>query len=393
MKTVSSQKRIESVRLPAAPPVSNRGRAWIELDGDALRNNVEVLRELLPEGCRLMPAVKAEAYGHGAVPISRELNRLGVDAFCVASVSEGAELRRAGVRGEILVLGYTDPEDFSALATYGLSQTVVDLDYAEKISAFHAPLHVHIAVDTGMHRLGADAENVDELLQIFALPNLRIGGMFTHLCADDTEDPGDVAFTRAQIERFYAACAKLEAAGVTLPRLHLLSSYGLLNYPEAGGDFARVGIALYGVLSTGADTESCKAALCPVLSLKARVASVRVLHAGESAGYGLAFTAGRETKLATLAIGYADGLPRALSCGAGRVLINGVSAPIVGRVCMDQTLVDVTDVPDAEQGDVAVLIGTSGGETISACELADAAGTITNELLSRLGPRLARAMA
>lgn len=392
MKTATAQQRIESPRPAAAPSVSEQGRAWIELDREALRNNVEALRTLLPEGCRLMPAVKAEAYGHGAVPVARELNRLGVDAFCVATAAEGATLRRAGVRGEILVLGYTDPVDFSALATYGLSQTVVDLPYAEKISAFHAPLHVHIAVDTGMHRLGANAGNIDELLQIFALPNLRIGGMFTHLCADDTEDPSDIAFTQEQIFRFYALAAKLKANGVTLPRLHLLSSYGLLNYPEAGGDFVRVGIALYGILSTRADMENCSLPLRPVLSLKARVASVRMLRAGECAGYGRAFTAMRETKLAALTIGYADGLPRRLSCGVGQALINGVRIPIVGRVCMDQTLVDVTNVPDVWQGDTAVLIGRSGDETISAGEVAGAADTITNELLSCLGARLPRVL-
>lgn len=376
---------------PAKAP-SSCCRAWIELDRNALRHNVEVLRSALPKECRLMPAVKADAYGHGAVPVARELNRLGVDAFCVACASEGVQLRRARVKGEILVLGYTHPAQFALLSRFHLTQTVIDLDYARALNGFGQKLHVHIGVDTGMHRLGERSEHIDRICEIFRLENLIVDGLFTHLCAADTASPRDQEYTYTQARAFYCVAAELKKRGFPCPKLHLQSSYGVLNYPELAEDYARVGIALYGVLSTGADTQRLGADLRPVLSLKARVASVRPLYAGESAGYGLAFTADTDRTIAAVAIGYADGLPRALSCGVGSVLINGHRAPVIGRICMDQTLVDVTDIPGVRAGDTAVLIGASGGESISVCDLAGQAGTITNELLSRLGARLERIM-
>ena len=183
---------------------------------------------------------------------------------------------------------------------------------------------------------------------------------------------------------------QLKDRGITPPPFHLLSSYGLLRYPEFGGRYARVGIALYGVLSTQEDTQKLGRDLRPALSVKARVASVRRLHPGESAGYGLAFTAQRETVLAAVTIGYADGLPRSLSCGRGSVLINGRRAPIAGRICMDQMLADITDIPDVRAGDVAVILGKSGDLEITSAQLAEQAGTISNEILSRLGSRLMR---
>lgn len=369
------------------------GRAWIELDRAALAHNVALLRSLCPPDCTLMPAVKANAYGHGALPVSLALNELGVDAFCVASAPEGAQLREGGVTGEILVLGYTHPSLVPLLARYELTQAVLDLDYGRLLNSLGLPLRVHIKIDTGMHRLGEDARRVDRLAELFALPNLRVTGALTHLCADCTRSPEDRAVTEAQGRAFREAVAELERRGCPCGRTHLLASYGLLNYPELGGSYARVGIALYGVLSEKKDRLACPLDLRPVLSLKARVAQVHRLKRGERAGYDLQFTAQRDTALAVLAIGYADGLPRSLSCGVGEALIRGVRAPIAGRICMDQTLVDATGVPDVSPGDAAVLIGRSGGETITACDMAEQAGTITNEILSRMGQRLERVMA
>lgn len=366
-----------------------KGRAWIQLDLGALAYNVAVLSARLPAGCTLMPAVKADAYGHGAVPVSKALNRLGVRAFCVATADEGAALRRAGVEGTILILGYTHPRDLPLVGEYDLTQTVVDYAYAKALAACPVPLRAHLAVDTGMHRIGVPWEDRARMLDVFRLGNLHVTGLYTHLCADDTAREEDVAFTRAQAVRFWDVVHWLGERGFH-PKAHLLGSYGLLHYPELGGDCARVGIALYGVLSQGEDLSRCPVPLRPVLSLKARVASVRPVKRGESVGYGLAYTAERDTAVATLAIGYADGLPRSLSCGRGRVLLHGRPAPILGRICMDQTMVDVGGIPDVRPGDTAVLIGRDGGACIPAYELADAAGTITNELLSRLGTRLRR---
>ena len=375
-----------------AKTASPTSRAWIELDLDALRQNVALLQKCVPDGCRLMPAVKANAYGHGAIPIARELNRLGIDCFCVACAAEGIELRRAGITGEILILGYTHPTEFPLLRRYRLTQSVTDYAYAEKMQQSGIRLHVHIAVDTGMHRLGIRCEDIEHIAAVYQMKNLLVDGIFTHLSACDSAAPDCHAFTESQILAFRQVVKALSQEGVSCKGIHLLSSYGMLNYPGAAESYVRPGIALYGLFSTEADTrnlhEICP--LEPVLSLKARVASVRTLYAGESVGYGLAFTADHDMQIAVLSIGYADGLPRELSCGNGSVLIGGQRAPIVGRICMDQTLIDVSQLSDVKQGDTAVLIGVSGSEQITAGELAGKCHTIANELLSRLGSRLER---
>lgn len=377
-----------------AKTASPTSRAWIELDLDALRQNVALLQKCVPDGCRLMPAVKANAYGHGAIPIARELNRLGIDCFCVACAAEGIELRRAGITGEILILGYTHPTEFPLLRRYRLTQTVTDYAYAEKIQQSGIRLHVHIAVDTGMHRLGIRCEDIEQIAAVYQMKNLLVDGIFTHLSACDSAAPDCHAFTESQILAFRQVVKALSQEGISCKGIHLLSSYGMLNYPEAAESYVRPGIALYGLFSTEDDTRNLHE-LCPlkpVLSLKARVASVRTLYAGESVGYGLAFTADHDMQVAVLSIGYADGLPRELSCGNGSVLIGGQRAPIVGRICMDQTLIDVSQLSDVKQGDTAVLIGVSGSEQITAGELAGKCHTIANELLSRLGSRLERIM-
>ncbi len=397
--------------LHRASPAS---RAWIEVDTRALAHNVDTLRARLPQGCRLMPAVKAQGYGHGAVLISRELNALGVDAFCVAGIGEAIELREADIRGEILILGYTPPEDFPLLAQYQLIQTVIDYPYACLLSQAEADIHVHIGIDTGMHRLGIRCEEIDDIRAVYDLPHIVIDGLFTHLCASDSPLPEHRAFTEAQVRAFYQVVDYLKDAGCPCPSLHLLASYGLLTLLQGrsglreeqsrrfaerriasaelklAADYVRPGIALYGVMSTEADTGPWKGILKPVLSLKAKVVSVRPLYAGEGAGYGIAFTAEEDMRIAAVSIGYADGLPRELSHGKGSVLIGGHRAPIIGRICMDQTIVDVSGIPRIQPGDTAVIIGADRGEEITAGQIAEQCGTITNEILSRLGARLDR---
>ena len=360
-------------------------RAWIELDREALGWNLGLLRDRLPKGCGLMPAVKANAYGHGMALVARELEALGVSAFCVAAAQEGAELREAGVSEEILILGYTCPQWASLLSQYRLTQTIPDLAYATALDSQGWKIPAQLKIDTGMRRLGVDSGDLRDMAGVFACKNLEITGAFTHLCAPEDED-----FTLAQGQAFFSAVNYLRSMGFPLPKAHLLSSYGLLQYPQLGGDWARVGIALYGMLSTEEDTKACALPLRPVLSLKARVAQVKTLSPGETAGYGRRFRADRETRLATLSVGYGDGLPRSLSCGKGAVLLRGKKAPFAGQICMDQALVDVTGIPGVSPGDTAVVIGSSGTEEQTACQLAGQAGTIANEILSRLGPRLPR---
>ena len=367
-------------------------RAWLEIDRKALEHNVRLFQRLLPDSCQLMPAVKAHAYGLGAVLVAKELNRLGIQAFCVASAEEGIELRENGITGEILILGYTAPEQFELLHTYRLTQTVVDFSYAKQLNQSVRPIHVHIAVDTGMHRIGERSEHFEELCAMFQMKQLVVDGIFSHLCVSDRQNVSDQTYTRAQAECFQQIVQRLEEKGYTCGKKHLLASYGIFSYPEYAMDYARVGIALYGTLSNDVDTKTIGKELLPVFSMKARVASVRNLKAGETAGYGRQFVAEKQSRIAVITIGYADGLPRCLSNGVGQVLVHGKRVPIVGRICMDQALIDISELEKetVKTGDVVTLIGTDGNETLTAADMAEAAGTITNETLSRLGSRLER---
>lgn len=362
-------------------------RAWKEIDLDALRHNADVLQSRLAPGCNLMAVVKADGYGHGAAAVARRLQKSGVHAFAAACLSEGIALRRAGIRGLILILGYTPPEETPLLYRWRLTQAVADETHGAALNAVGIPLRVHLAIDTGMHRLGIPAEDTAALTRLYGMENLRIGGVFSHLCVSD--DPGQPArdYTQGQLARFYCAVGWLRDNGYDPGAVHIQASGGILYLPPQPCAYARAGIALYGVGSEGA-ADAMETGLRPVLSLRARVACVRRLRSGESAGYGLAFRAEGDTLLAVLSIGYADGLPRGLAQNGGRVLLRGRSCPMVGRMCMDQLLVDITDVPNVRAGDTATLLGQDGALAIRAEEVARRCGTITNELLSRLGHRI-----
>ena len=367
--------------------LSQTGRAWREVDGRALIHNAQILQGLLAPGCRLMAVVKAEAYGHGAAWTARTLEAHGVDAFAVACLSEGVALRQAGISGMILVLGWTPAQQAPLLARYGLTQTVADEAHGLALSACGVELKVHLALDTGMHRLGIPAEDAAAIARMFALPHLRVEGVFSHLCVSDGDSDQDRAFTANQLKTFYRAVEGLRRQGLDPGAVHIQASYGLCRLPPQPCRYARPGIALYGAASSP-DAPLGVAGLEPVLSLRARVVSVRTLPAGCGAGYGLAFRAAEDRRLAVVSIGYADGLPRALSQRGGQVLLGGRRRPMVGRMCMDQLLVDVTEGPEVAVGDVATLIGRDGEEQLSAEEVARQCGTIANELLARLSPRL-----
>lgn len=365
-------------------------RAWAEINMDNLNHNVQVLREVLPGGCELMAVVKTNAYGHGDVEIAEYLNSIGVKSFAVATIDEGICLRRHGIKGGILILGYTVPERVPEIVRYSLMQTVADYDHAKGLDASGKPLKVHIKVDTGMHRLGEDYRNVSDIKRIFQCKNLKICGIYTHLCAADSCLNNDIEFTKGQIKSFILLTEKLKNLGCALPKTHIQSSYGVLNYPELQCDYARIGIAMYGVLSHPHDKTKLQIDLRPVLSLKARIVLIRTIAPGESVGYGREFTALRYTRIAVLPLGYGDGVPCSFSCGKGEVLIHGYRAPIIGRICMDQLMVDVTDIPDVKKNETATLIGTDGLDKITAEQVSANAGMTTNELLSRLSDRLER---
>ncbi len=366
-----------------------KGRAWIELNMGNLKHNIEEFRRLLPFDCALMPAVKANAYGHGAALVAKALQEQGIQAFCVASVAEGVQLRLSGIKGEILVLGYTHPAEFNDLVAFNLIQTVVDGDYAKQLQNDGRRFTVHVGIDTGMHRLGVRWDHIEQIVEIFQMPNLKVTGLFSHLCVSDGNSVQERTYTMEQIHHFEYVTEELHRQGFQNFKCHLQGSYGILNYSQCCFDYARAGIALYGIYSAKNDRTKASADLKPVLSLKTRVESVRMLYHGEGAGYGLTYNAQGNRIIAALSIGYADGVPRELS-NCGYVLCNGRMAPVIGRICMDQMLVDVTDIPQVKAGDEAVLIGKSGDLQIQAEEMAQWAGTISNEIVSRLGERLER---
>lgn len=363
-------------------------RAWLEINVENLRHNAETLKKAMQPGCELMAVVKTQAYGHGAVLTASYLNKMGVMAFAVATIEEGITLRKSGIRGEILILGYTDVCRASELKEYDLMQTLISFEYAENLNEQGIAVKTHIKIDTGMHRLGISGKEVSAVRNLFFMKNIKICGMFTHLCCSDSRCPDDVAFTKGQIDGFYRLTNALKDNGVSLPKLHIQSSYGLLNYPGLACDYVRIGIALYGVLSSPDNDTVLKPDLRPVLSLKSRVVLIREVAAGESVGYGRSFIAGRDTRIAILSVGYGDGFPRNLSGGKGSVLINGHIVPVVGRICMDQFAVDITDAEEICVGDIATLVGAENYDELSAPAVAETCGSISNELLCRMGTRL-----
>lgn len=367
---------------------SSEDRAFLELNLKNLEHNVHVLQNAMPSECELMAVVKADAYGHGMYETATYLEKTGVKAFAVATIDEGIQLRMCGVTGEILILGYTSPHRAKELKKFELTQTLTDYNYMLMLNEQGYKIKAHIKIDTGMHRLGFSADETLNVLYAFTMENIKITGVYTHLCCADSLKQSDVEFTRNQISSFYSLINFLKEKGVKIPKLHIQSSYGLLNYPELKCDYVRAGIALYGVLSSPHDHTRLHLDLKPVLSLKARVVLIRNIKKGENVGYGRMFTADKDRKIAILPIGYADGYPRSLSSKNTYVLIDGQRAPVVGKICMDQLAVDVTDVSNVCIGSVATLIGKDKDDEITAPMTAENTESITNELMSRMGQRL-----
>lgn len=367
-------------------------RTWAEIDLDALEHNYKTACALAG-GAAVMPVIKADAYGHGAPYAARCLEGLGAAYFAVSNLDEAKQLRNAGIRAHILILGYTPPDDFPQLFSLRLTQTVMSLDYASALSAAAAACGaracVHIKADTGMGRLGLDArryasldKTVSAIRQICAMPGLECEGIFTHFAVSDA--PAQ-PYTEEQLALFLTLLERLEQAGITFPLRHASNSGGILNYPGARLDMVRQGISLYGMYP---DSGCMDAGLKPVMRLVTVVTQVHPLRAGETVSYGRTYTAEKDGVVAVLAAGYADGYPRLLSNRAC-VSIHGRRCPVLGRVCMDQMIVDVTDVPGVKAGDQAVLFGGGPGEP-TAGELAELAGTIHYELLCNVSARVPR---
>ena len=331
-----------------------------------------------------MAVVKADGYGHGAVPSARAAIAGGATWLAVSSVTEGIELRRAGLLEPILNLGYTPPSALSAAIAAKLALTLYDREGLALLKTATTGIGIHVKVDTGMHRLGAAPEEAVQLaIEVAADPNLRLEGFWTHF-ADADQDP---AFTREQLHVFLDARSALIRAGVTGFLSHAANSPGLLRFPEARLDMVRVGLILYGVRPV--QNWDDLPGLRPALRWQTIVTNVLTVPAGGSVGYGRKFLAREPARVATIAVGYADGLHRRASNG-GRAIVRGVAVPIAGTISMDQAALDVRSVPDIAVGDVVTLIGEDGAATLSAHDLAEASGTISYEVLCAISSRVPR---
>ncbi|MDK8179594.1 serine racemase VanT catalytic subunit [Paenibacillus sp. UMB4589-SE434] len=369
---------------------SGRYRAWAEINLAHLAQNVKELKRRLPADCRIMAVVKANAYGHGSVPVAKCLQSIGVNAYAVAEIREGVVLRKAGIQGEILILGYTSPWQFEDLYQYELTQTVINADYAAALNQYSKKIKVHVKIDTGMGRLGENVEQVDRILSIYRQPHLTVTGTYSHFCVPDYDLEADIAFTKRQIQCFYDLVHVIKSNGIEPGSLHLQSSYGIFHFSQLHCDLARPGIALYGAISAVKDNEESTFSLLPVLSLKARVTMVKSVNAGTSIGYGRNYKTTQDSLIATVSIGYADGVPRCLFEQGGHVLVKGQRAAIAGNICMDQMMIDVTHIEHVNEGDIVTLIGQDGEYCIAAEEVAARCHTIPNELLTGIGNRVDR---
>lgn len=370
--------------------IHTRTKAVISLD--AVAHNFQAMRSNIKEDTRMLAVLKADGYGHGALPIARMVeNYPYVWGIAVAVPEEAIALREKGIQKPILILGHVFPEYYEELADQDVRFTVSSYEMARALSQAGEKegksVHIHLALDTGMSRIGfADVpESVKEIRKIASLPHIRIEGMFTHFARADEYDRSPAMVQLARYEKFVQM---LEEAGVQIPMKHCSNSAGIIRVPEANLNMVRAGITIYGIYPSD-EVEKEIVKLCPVMEWKAAVSYVKDLPAGAAVSYGGTYIAESTRRVATIPVGYADGYPRSLS-NKGWVLIHGKKAPILGRVCMDQFMVDVTEIPDVKVMDEVTLLGKDGEEEITAQEMGDLSGRFSYELVCDVGKRVPR---
>lgn len=360
--------------------------AWAEINLDAVAHNVQIAKSNLDSHTKLCAVVKADAYGHGAVAVAREAEKNGADFLAVALLQEGLELREAGIRLPILVLGSLQPGAANVVVQFDISHAVFDEErlYAlnEAAVKLNKKARIHIAIDTGMHRIGVHVRDAGEFAaKAAALPGIEIEGVFSHFA---TADADDKAYAAHQFERFQEALKLIREKGIRVPLAHIANSAALTELREYQMDMVRQGITLYGLHP--AHMSDCYKDFEPVMTVKSTVSFVKSLPAGATIGYGRTYTLSRPSVIATVPVGYADGVNRRLS-NVGYMLVGGGRAPIVGRVCMDQVMLDVTDLPPVKVGDEVTVFG---GKDLPMELVAQWAGTICYELVCSVSPRMPR---
>ena len=367
-------------------------RAWVEIDLGALSHNVKQLVKFLSPQTQLMAVVKADAYGHGAVTVAKTALEAGASWLGVATVPEGIQLREEGIKAPILILGATNtPEQIQAIAHWQLQPTLCSpkqaLEFSNTLETinYNSSLPVHIKLDTGMSRLGTNWQQAAEFVQLVqGLPHLAIASVYSHLATADSPDAKVMA---EQHRRFEEAISHIKAKGITVPSLHLANSAATLADSRLHYDMVRVGLAIYGLYPATHLQNQIK--LQPVLQLKARVTQVKTIAAGTGVSYGHHFIASKEMRLAVVGIGYADGVPRSLS-NQMQVLVRGRRVPQIGAITMDQIMLDVSSIPDLQEGEIVTLLGEQGKEQISADDWANCLNTISWEILCGFKHRLPR---
>lgn len=367
-------------------------RVYAKIDLDAVAWNMEQMKKNLKEGTEMVAVIKTDGYGHGAVQVASMLESYDyVWGYAVATLDEAVVLRAAEIQKPILVLGCIFPDQYWEMLKYEIRMNVYTKEMAEAISALAVEkgeqAYVHIKLDTGMARLGFSAEesSIEEIKEIAELPNLVLEGVFTHFAKADEEDK---TFTMMQLEKFEWMTQRLEEEGVTFPYVHASNSAGIIDVRRADYNLVRAGIAIYG-LYPSEEVDKEKVHLKPALSLKSHIAFVKDIPAGTPVSYGGDFVSEHQMRIATIPIGYGDGYPRSLS-DTGYVLIRGKKAPIIGRICMDQFMVDVSDIPEVKFGDKVTLIGRDQEEYLPVEKLSELSGRFNYEFVCDLGKRIPR---
>lgn len=365
-------------------------RVCAQIDLSAVRKNIESIRTAVNPNCKLMVVLKADGYGHGAVPIAKRIDDLA-DAYGMAIIEEAIELREAGIKKPILILGYTASHLYDKLIQYDITQTIFQYETAyelnEAAKRAGKTVKIHIKIDTGMSRIGfaATEESIEEIVKISKLSNLYMEGIFTHFAKADEIDK---EVTCLQFGRFIEIIEKLNQRGVTFAIRHASNTAAIIDLPEYNLDMVRCGIGTYGMYPS-MDVQKNRVILTPAMELKTHISYVKELPKGVGISYNGTYVTEHAMRVATIPVGYGDGYPRLLS-SKGRVLIHGKSAPILGRICMDQFMVDVSDIPEAKQNDDVTLMGRDGYECIPTEEIAGFAGTLNYEIVCEVGKRIPR---
>ena len=359
-------------------------RSWTEIDLKQIERNFQIYKNHLRKNVSIMAVIKADAYGHGDVMIARTLSKMGVNLFAVSNIDEAVGLRNSGIVGEILILGYTSPKYAKTLSYLDLTQTVVSEEYAEELAKSQYKVKCQIAIDTGMNRIGISAislDNAETAIRDISR-KLIVNGIFTHLCVADSNAQADKEYTMLQLKRFKDIVDRI--CDLNLPYIHCYNSAGGLYYLEDSefndkiGNIVRLGIMLYGLKADR--SMPIPQGIKPAMTWKSVISMVKNVPIGQSIGYGRTFTTKRDSRIATVTTGYADGYSRQLS-NKGFVILAGKKAPIVGRICMDQTLIDVTDIPEAKMGERVILMGECDNLSYTADDMAEDLDTIGYEVI------------